>query len=102
MKSVEQNEDSEESARIAKIDAMFKADKKKYDKVRKVLASRNQDIARIRRKMDGYPSRAELLQYEKRFVELYAQVNISFYPVENSHINLASSIFLKVVCLVSF
>jgi len=73
VKSVEQNEDSEESARIAKIDAMFKADKKKYDKVRKVLASRNQDIARIRRKMDGYPSRAELLQYEKRFVELYAQ-----------------------------
>ena len=74
VKSVEDNEDSEESERIAKIEAMFKTDKKKYDKVRKVLASRNQDIARIRRKMDGFPSRAELLQYEKRFVELYEQV----------------------------
>jgi len=73
VKSVEDNEDSEESERIAKIEAMFKTDKKKYDKVRKVLAARNQDIARIRRKMDGFPSRAELLQYEKRFVELYEQ-----------------------------
>merc|ERR1719499_1496823 len=73
VKSVESGEDDEDSQRIAKIEEMFTVDKKKYDKVRKVLATRNQDISRIRRKIDGFPSRAELLQYEKRFVELYEQ-----------------------------
>merc|ERR1719499_991831 len=73
VKSVEAGEDDEDSQRIAKIEEMFTVDKKKYDKVRKVLATRNQDISRIRRKIDGFPSRAELLQYEKRFVELYEQ-----------------------------
>jgi len=73
--SVEIDIDSEDSRRIAKVEALYSSDKQKYDKVRRMLAQRNQQIAMIRRKMNSYPSRAELLQYEKRFVELYEQTS---------------------------
>merc|ERR1712061_653101 len=38
-----------------------------------ILADKNQEIARVARRLDSYPTRAELLQYERRFVELYEQ-----------------------------
>lgn len=36
-------------------------------------ARRNREIAILQRKIDEVPSRAELTQYQKRFVELYSQ-----------------------------
>jgi len=39
-----------------------------------VLAKRNQEISAIVRLIDDIPTRAELLQYERRFVELYELV----------------------------
>jgi hypothetical protein len=39
-----------------------------------VLAQKNQEIARINRAIDDIPTRAELIQYERRFVELYELV----------------------------
>uniref|UniRef100_A0A8C5CH13 Coiled-coil domain-containing protein 93 n=1 Tax=Gadus morhua TaxID=8049 RepID=A0A8C5CH13_GADMO len=38
-------------------------------------ARRNREIAILQRKMDEVPSRAELTQYQKRFIELYSQVS---------------------------
>uniref|UniRef100_A0A671T8R6 Coiled-coil domain-containing protein 93 n=1 Tax=Sinocyclocheilus anshuiensis TaxID=1608454 RepID=A0A671T8R6_9TELE len=38
-------------------------------------ARRNREIAILRRKIDEVPSRAELTQYQKRFIELYSQVS---------------------------
>ncbi|KAK4877554.1 hypothetical protein RN001_010060 [Aquatica leii] len=38
------------------------------------LAKKNRSIALIQRKLDEIPSRAELAQYQKRFLELYNQV----------------------------
>ncbi|RXM33986.1 Coiled-coil domain-containing protein 93 [Acipenser ruthenus] len=37
-------------------------------------ARRNREIAILQRKIDEVPSRAELTQYQKRFIELYGQV----------------------------
>uniref|UniRef100_A0A8C3XJ88 Coiled-coil domain-containing protein 93 n=1 Tax=Chelydra serpentina TaxID=8475 RepID=A0A8C3XJ88_CHESE len=38
-------------------------------------ARRNREIAILQRKIDEVPSRAELTQYQKRFIELYGQVS---------------------------
>ena len=46
----------------------------KYDKFRHFLSTKNQDIARLSRAIDDVPTRSELIQYERRFVELYDQV----------------------------
>uniref|UniRef100_A0A671TS87 Coiled-coil domain-containing protein 93 n=1 Tax=Sparus aurata TaxID=8175 RepID=A0A671TS87_SPAAU len=40
-----------------------------------VQARRNREIAILQRKIDEVPSRAELTQYQKRFIELYSQVS---------------------------
>lgn len=36
-------------------------------------ARKNREIAGLQRKVDEVPSRAELTQYQRRFVELYNQ-----------------------------
>ena len=50
----------------------------KYDKLRQLLAERNLEVARSIRIIDDVPSRTELIQYERRFVELYQQVSWKF------------------------
>ncbi|XP_048455187.1 coiled-coil domain-containing protein 93 [Rhincodon typus] len=56
------------------IEQQYKADREKLQKIRLLLARRNREIAVLQRKIDEVPSRAELTQYQKRFVELYNQV----------------------------
>lgn len=46
----------------------------KHAKIRRFLAQKNQDIARLSRTIDDIPTRSELVQYERRFFELYTQV----------------------------
>ena len=36
-------------------------------------ARKNREIAHLQRKIDEVPSRAELTQYQRRFIELYTQ-----------------------------
>ena len=59
---------------MASIESMHAAVKAKYDKGRAMLAKRNIEIARVVRMLDDVPSRAELMQYERRFAELYEEV----------------------------
>ncbi|PIK53848.1 putative coiled-coil domain-containing protein [Apostichopus japonicus] len=63
---------SERDQLIAK---QFEADQAKLQKIRLLLARKNREISQLQRKMDEVPSRAELTQYQRRFVELYNQVN---------------------------
>jgi len=46
----------------------------KYNRLRGLLAQTNLDLARNTRIIDDVPTRTELIQYERRFVELYSQV----------------------------
>lgn len=39
------------------------------------MAIKNQEMAKVGRMIDDVPSRSELIQYERRFVELYEQVS---------------------------
>jgi len=66
---------SEDSKRLNEIDTMYDGVKKKYDKIRQLLAKKNQHISMVARQIDDVPTRTELIQYERRFVELYQQVD---------------------------
>ncbi|KAL7991758.1 hypothetical protein Chor_016014 [Crotalus horridus] len=57
------------------IDQQYKTEKEKLQKIRLLLARRNREISILQRKIDEVPSRAELTQYQKRFIELYGQVS---------------------------
>uniref|UniRef100_A0A4W4GWX3 Coiled-coil domain-containing protein 93 n=1 Tax=Electrophorus electricus TaxID=8005 RepID=A0A4W4GWX3_ELEEL len=57
------------------LNALTMADQEKLQKIRLLMARRNREIAILQRKIDEVPSRAELTQYQKRFIELYSQVS---------------------------
>uniref|UniRef100_A0A8D0C6J6 Coiled-coil domain-containing protein 93 n=1 Tax=Salvator merianae TaxID=96440 RepID=A0A8D0C6J6_SALMN len=68
-----ENGQDKEPAKI--IDQQYQTEKEKLQKIRLLLARRNREIAILQRKIDEVPSRAELTQYQKRFIELYSQVS---------------------------
>ncbi|KAK2839383.1 hypothetical protein Q5P01_013123 [Channa striata] len=65
----------EEKERNQLIDKQYDTDKEKLQKIRLLMARRNREIAILQRKIDEVPNRAELTQYQKRFIELYSQVS---------------------------
>ncbi|XP_029461203.1 coiled-coil domain-containing protein 93 isoform X2 [Rhinatrema bivittatum] len=71
----EADEHGEEKEHTEIIDEQYKIEKDKLQKIRLLLARRNREIAILQRKIDEVPSRAELTQYQKRFIELYGQVS---------------------------
>lgn len=50
--------------------------KSKVSDLRLILAKKNRTIAAFQRQLDDIPSRAELSQYQRRFLELYNQGDI--------------------------
>ncbi|XP_061083221.1 coiled-coil domain-containing protein 93 isoform X2 [Conger conger] len=73
---VESGDDAaDEKERTQLIEKQYKTDRDKLQKIRLLLARRNREIAILQRKIDEVPSRAELTQYQKRFIELYGQVS---------------------------
>jgi hypothetical protein len=74
LKELDTGENDEERARMREIETLHAGDSAKLSKSRQVLAKLNQEIAKVTRAIDDQPTRAELLQYERRFVELYELV----------------------------
>ncbi|XP_059356362.1 coiled-coil domain-containing protein 93 isoform X2 [Carassius carassius] len=73
---LEYGEEGEEKKEMnVLIDQQYTADREKLQKIRLLMARRNREIAILQRKIDEVPSRAELTQYQKRFIELYSQVS---------------------------
>jgi len=75
LKRLEAGDTDDETKRMREIEKLYDRDMEKLNKLRTVLARKNQEIARINRLIDEIPTRAELLQYERRFVELYELVS---------------------------
>nr|XP_033802434.1 coiled-coil domain-containing protein 93 [Geotrypetes seraphini] len=71
----EADEQGEEKEHAEVINQQYKIEKEKLQKIRLLLARKNREIAILQRKIDEVPSRAELTQYQKRFIELYGQVS---------------------------
>lgn len=63
-----------ENDRIEKIEQMYMIEKDKWLKIRELLTKTKQEISKNERIIDEIPTRAELLQYEHRFIELYELV----------------------------
>ena len=66
----------EEAARLLEIDEMHDDVLSKYNKGRTLLGRKGQEISAMARRIDDIPTRTELIQYERRFVELYELVSL--------------------------
>jgi len=66
--------DEEEKKKLAQIEEVYLKDLAKFTRVRQLLAKKNQELSFVQRKIDDVPTRTELVQYERRFVELHDQV----------------------------
>ncbi|XP_035770537.1 coiled-coil domain-containing protein 93 [Neolamprologus brichardi] len=75
LKSASGQDTEEEKERDQLIDKQYNTGREKLQKIRLLMARRNREIAIMQRKIDEVPSRAELTQYQKRFIELYSQVS---------------------------
>jgi hypothetical protein len=63
--------EDDDSLMAKEIESLFELESKKLQDVREALSLKNLSISHLSRSIDEVPSRAELLQYEKRFMELY-------------------------------
>lgn len=66
--------DPDEEEEINNLDTLIGAEEKKRDKIRSGLAKVGREVAFFRRKVEDTPTQPELLQYNRRFTELYEQV----------------------------
>lgn len=64
----------EETARLAEIEALFDAEEGKAGSMRRLVGQKGREISSLARQVDDVPTSAELMQYERRFRELFAQV----------------------------
>ena len=64
----------EEDKKLKDIENTYNQVTNKYNRLRQVLADANLEVANTVRTIDDIPTRTELIQYERRFVELYQQV----------------------------
>lgn len=64
----------EGSRRVAEAKAALAEMENRHSRARAVLAERTREVQRLARTIDEIPSQVELLQYQKRFQELYEQV----------------------------
>jgi hypothetical protein len=63
----------EDREKFGKIMEQYEAARAKLQASRLKLAKKNREISTLKRKLDEVPSRTELSQYQKRFLELYNQ-----------------------------
>jgi hypothetical protein len=64
---------SEDEEQYEKINEQYETSKSKLHTLRLKVAKKNREISTLKRKIDEIPSRIELSQYQKRFIELYNQ-----------------------------
>ena len=64
---------SGESERFDQINEQYDTTKAKLNALKLKNAKKNREISVLKRKLDEIPSRIELTQYQKRFIELYNQ-----------------------------
>ena len=72
--SVDSSVSSEEDKKLNDIEDMYGKVTGKYNRLRQMLAETNLEVASTTRTIDDIPTRTELIQYERRFGELYQEV----------------------------
>lgn len=66
-----------ESEDARRINEQYEATSGKLRSLRLKIAKKNREISTLKRKLDETPSRNELTQYQKRFIELYNQSKLN-------------------------
>ena len=66
------------------ISKAYDQESKKFAELRMVLGERLREIGVLKHRIDSVPSREELIQFERRFVELYEQVNMKLKETKRS------------------
>ena len=66
--------DDAELAQIAEIEKLHAAEQAKADSMRRLAGQKGREASALSRQVDDVPTSAELMQYERRFRELYATV----------------------------
>ena len=74
-KKIEQLNDAENVAVFNEIDTNYNAELQRNTEKKKDLFEQNKIINKLTRKIQLYPSKLEIIQYQKRFQELYDQIN---------------------------
>jgi len=74
LESAENDEDNEENQKLKSIEDMHANVMEKYNRLLSTLAETNLEVSSNTRVIDDIPTRTELIQYERRFQELYQQV----------------------------
>jgi hypothetical protein len=68
----------------------YDADKERLEKIRELIAQKNRAIASVKRKIDQVPSRRELQQYQRQFIEVFEQMGVK-YTETKQYINTFNS-----------
>ena len=74
-KKIDKLNSSENMAAFNEIDANYNAEMQRNTEKKKDLFNQNKIINMLTRKIQLYPSKLEVIQYQKRFQELYDQIN---------------------------
>ena len=67
--------EADDSGTLTKINDQFDGTSSKLKALKLKVAKKNREISTLKRKLDEVPSRNELTQYQKRFIELYNQIS---------------------------
>ena len=100
--------DPETKLWFEKIDRAHADVSERYEKARGILGEKNRAVARLQRTLENTPSKTELTQYQKRFVELYEKINQKleenrkFYGNYNSFLELKALIENQTSLLTGF
>ncbi|RMZ98891.1 coiled-coil domain-containing 93 [Brachionus plicatilis] len=79
-------ENLEEKEKIDKINEQYETAKAKLQTLRLKVARKNREISTLKRKLDEIPSKSELTQYQKRFIELYNQLSTGYVQTKQFYI----------------
>jgi flagellar biosynthesis chaperone FliJ len=75
---------TEDSEKIKRIQETLATYTNRAEKVLQLRNKKNRDIALLERKIDEVPSRGELMQYQRQFVDLYEQVSLHTSTIVHS------------------
>jgi len=68
------SEPDEDTQKLTEIESLYESELEKSHRMKRLVGQKGRSIAALQRRLDDVPNRAELVQYERRFRELYNQV----------------------------
>jgi hypothetical protein len=108
LEGMELEEDEDVADWYEKVDKTYEDVNARYQQARVMLSEKNREVAVLQRRLENTPSKTEMLQYQRRFAELYDLINLKleenkkFYNSYNSLLEVRRLIGLQVDLLSSY